>query len=127
MVAPAEPDVMARLKAHDWPGNIRELRNAIERGVVLSDDNRLHLDDVLQPSRGERQRYRETMSPLMGAGEFALPLPEAKQHMEETYLRRVLTIARGNISEASRLSGLYRANLYRLMARYGINQADFKM
>jgi DNA-binding NtrC family response regulator len=120
---------MARLMTYDWPGNVRELCNAVERGVVLSEDEKLHFEDILPPlarasssqASGDGDADSLVMTP-----DLSLPLGEAKQRMEEAYIRKLLKATHGNISEAARISGLYRANIYRLMARYGIDHSGNK-
>lgn len=119
-------EVVARLRAFDWPGNVRELRNMIERGVVLSQDGILRVDDMMPGPCLHRWPNDAAETFFDVTRDDIPPLPEAKNRMEEAYLRKALKFARGNVSEAARISGLYRANLYRLMARYGINPGEFK-
>ncbi len=54
------------------------------------------------------------------------PLKEAKDAFEKTYLSRILEIAQGNVSSAANLAGKYRADLYVLLKKHGINVGDFK-
>jgi DNA-binding NtrC family response regulator len=57
---------------------------------------------------------------------FSLPLTEAKQAFEKAYLEHLLKASGGNISEAARISGRYRADIYRLMHRYGLDQTEYR-
>jgi DNA-binding NtrC family response regulator len=127
--------VMASLVNYDWPGNVRELQNAIERGVILSQDEKLHVEDMflnvfneegigavssdLDPGANDD----EAANQLQGlAGDiFSLPLSEAKQMFEKAYLQHVLAASNGNITEAAQLSGRYRADIYRLMNKYRVS------
>lgn len=118
-------EVMARLVGHDWPGNIRELQNALERGVVLARGQQLELQDLFHtpPPAAATSEYD---FPLEGDGRSIIPFREAKERFEKRYLVRLLAATRGNISEASRLAGQYRTKLYRLMKRYRIDSEAFK-
>ncbi|MCB0405145.1 MAG: sigma-54-dependent Fis family transcriptional regulator [Bdellovibrionales bacterium] len=130
-VAVPTHEVMARLTSYDWPGNIRELQNAIERGVVLSRDDKLHLHDLF------RQLQPPTQPPEVADNKFSIeeglgdessisPYAEAKRRFEQKYLTSLLAATHGNISEASRLSGQYRTKIYRMMKRYNIEGDRFK-
>ena len=123
-VRPPNAAVMARLMAYDWPGNVRELQNALERAVVLSVDDELSVSDIFQHLnlRGATSANDDTLSRAV----FALPLTEAKQCFEKTYIDHLLTLSVGNISEAARISGRYRADIYRLMHRYGFEKSSFR-
>ncbi len=116
--------VMSRIVAYDWPGNVRELQNAIERAVVLSMDDMLHLEHMFQHL--QTRQVQGTSSSGVDSQVFALPLTEAKQHFEKAYLENLLKVSGGNISEAARISGRYRADIYRLMNRYGFDQDQFR-
>ena len=116
--------VLSRITAYDWPGNVRELQNAIERAVVLSTDNQLHLEHMFQhlQTRPVKDASASGVDPQV----FAMPLTDAKQHFEKAYLENLLKASGGNISEAARVSGRYRADIYRLMNRYGFDQDQFR-
>jgi DNA-binding NtrC family response regulator len=124
-VRPPKNTLMARLMAYDWPGNVRELQNAIERAVVLSTDGELNIDDMFQHLSLKSSTYGGDDSGL-SASVFSMPLTEAKQAFEKTYLEHLLKLSGGNISEAARISGRYRADIYRLMNRYGFDKGQFR-
>lgn len=116
-------ELMTRLVSYSWPGNIRELQNAIERGVVLSPDGQLHFEDML----GQQQQHPNAAASDNGMAHIPLgSLTEAKETFESGYLRRLLEATHGNVSEAARLSGRYRADLYRLFSKYEIDPNQFK-
>jgi two-component system response regulator AtoC len=104
------------LLAHGWPGNIRELENAIERGVILCDD------DLLEPSALPSQLGGEggeiTYSPQLPAGNFSIK--QAEVELEKELIRRALEKTGGNRTHAARLLEISpRALLYKLK-EYGI-------
>ena len=114
-------DILARLELYGWPGNVRELQNAVERAVVLTKDDELHIEDIMQ----------RKLKPCSTAGASSQEFPtlcylEAKEAFERVFLQKVLSAAKGSIAEAARLSGRYRSDIYRLMERYGLAGESFK-
>ncbi len=115
--------------SYDWPGNIRELQNAIERGIVLSGDGNLSVDDMFS-----HLKFGEAAIPTKVVSEegfldhpfFDLPLTDAKQAFEKTYIERLLKLNKGNVAELARRSGRYRADLYRVIERYGIDVDSYR-
>ena len=105
-----------RLIAHGWPGNVRELRNLMERLAFLSQGDRIEAEDlafILSP-RGEQ------------ASTLALdqPLSAATDHFQVEYITQAISRVRGNMSEAAKLLGLHRSNLYRKMRQLNMDQAE---
>jgi len=127
-VSPPSSDIEMKLMAYDWPGNVRELQNAIERGVVLSTDGKLHIEDILEPppSTSVGTQQTEGFSGSSSIAPINKPLSEAKHSFERLYLQQLLEATRGNISEMARISGRYRADIYRLLSKYGIEWEDFR-
>jgi DNA-binding NtrC family response regulator len=123
-VRPPSGPVLARMLAYDWPGNVRELQNAIERAVVLSTNDELNAEDMFQHLnlKANTVSTEDGINPAV----FAMPLTEAKQCFEKAYLENLLKLSGGNISEAARISGRYRADIYRLMNRYGFDKGQFR-
>lgn len=122
---PPSQELLARMLAYEWPGNVRELQNAIERAAVLSEDGHLHLDDLFPPDvfSLDTQEGQETAL-LEELGTPALFETE-KIEFERNYLTRLLKAAKGNVSEAARLSGQHRPQLYRLMQKYSIHPGQY--
>lgn len=95
------------LKEYHWPGNIRELEHAVERAVIMTDENQLQKGDFLLTSvSGNDQQL-----PVSG-----LNLEE----VEKTVIRKAMDKHEGNISHAAEELGLTRASLYRRLEKYGI-------
>jgi DNA-binding NtrC family response regulator len=98
-----------RLEAYNWPGNIRELKNIIERAVILCDSN--ELDETLLPY--EIQHIQPARS-NHGLSAFDLSA------VEKLHIQRVLNHAHGNRAEAARLLNIGIATLYRKLKEYGL-------
>lgn len=92
-----------QLLEHSWPGNVRELENTIER-IMLTKNSQTILS--IFPSKKEKKTIR--------------PFHEEKEDFEKEYIENLLEHTEGNISQASKISGLTRAQIYRLMKRYNI-------
>lgn len=102
-------DTMVKLQEYHWPGNIRELRHAVERAAILSEDNQLDITDFILQSP-EQNKEKTTQ----GFNKFNLA------DIERWAVRKALTKHRGNISKAADELGLTRAALYRRMAKYDL-------
>jgi two-component system nitrogen regulation response regulator NtrX len=111
---------MAALQAHDWPGNVRQLRNIIERTVILAPSDRLaRIDvDLLPPevldSGGSNGVNSATLS-IMGS-----PLREARESFEREYLRVQIRRFSGNISRTASFIGMERSALHRKLKALGL-------
>ncbi len=106
------------LRAYQWPGNIRELENAIERAVTLSSHRVLTADDLpLDVRQGlVAQDAAQVASTLSGMFADVPTLEEVKKR----YISHVLETNRGNLSRAAVILDVDRRSLYRMMDRYKI-------
>lgn len=122
LITKPSEELITRLQAYDWPGNVRELRNAVERGVVLARHSHLQFEDLF--AIGWRQRPSNELETDFEQffGTQLPPFTEARQSFEKAYLKKVLLLSKGNIATASRLAGRYRADIYRLMSKYGLSR-----
>ena len=105
------PEVEAYFVRHEWPGNTRELENAIERGVVLARGAHIELVDLLLEPAPER---------LGPAYEMDGTLQAFLERAAADRIRAVLAEAGGVRAEAARRLGMDRTTLYRLMRKYGM-------
>jgi len=100
-----DADALAALTRYDFPGNVRELANVVERAVIVAEGESVGAKDLpavvmLAAGVGARRARRQTLAEL-----------------EAEYVREVLEAARGNKSEAARILGISRKNLYEKLAR----------
>jgi DNA-binding NtrC family response regulator len=118
------PEAMEALLQHRWPGNIRELENAIERACVTSRDETIKAEnlpiEILKPSRPRYQLPVDLSRPLTDQ------LAELTAAFEERYLRRALKRTRSHIGRTARLTGLSRRTITDKIALYQIDKAEFK-
>ncbi|GIL03388.1 MAG: sigma-54-dependent Fis family transcriptional regulator [Alphaproteobacteria bacterium] len=112
-------DAMAVLQAHDWPGNIRQLRNNIERLMILS---RSEAGTVISADMLPAEIGDMLPSPGGESGEhiMALPLKEAREAFERDYLAAQVARFGGNISRTAEFVGMERSALHRKLKMLGL-------
>jgi DNA-binding NtrC family response regulator len=101
---------------YDWPGNVREMENTIERCMIISDNDQLDLDDLPQHIRAADTSIIDDHQSVMFTDDNIIPFEKIK----EKSIRHALKVTGGNIVEAARKLQLGRATIYRLMEKYGI-------
>ena len=105
-------DAMKRLMSASWPGNVRQLVNVIEQCVALTSSPVINDALVEQALSGENS---------------ALPtFVEARNQFELNYLRKLLQMTKGNVTNAARLAGRNRTEFYKLLSRHELDASDFK-
>lgn len=105
-------DAMKRLMAASWPGNVRQLVNVIEQCVALTSAPVISDALVHQALEGENT---------------ALPtFVEARNQFELNYLRKLLQMTKGNVTQAARVAGRNRTEFYKLLSRHELDANDFK-
>jgi two-component system, NtrC family, nitrogen regulation response regulator NtrX len=114
-------DAMAVLQTHNWPGNVRQLRNNVERLMILAggDPDAVITADMLPPEVG-------SMVPAMPNGNggehlMGMPLREAREAFEREYLRAQISRFSGNISRTAEFVGMERSALHRKLKALGMD------
>lgn len=122
-----DPEAMAAMESYQWPGNIRQLINALERAKILSDSNVIELDDL------PREVALPTVLAVAGgtaAGaqiDGVVPQPaivvdaDTLEAKERQHILDILKRERGNKAKAARILGIHRRKLYRLLERFDID------
>jgi two-component system, NtrC family, nitrogen regulation response regulator NtrX len=113
-------DAMAALQAYDWPGNVRQLRNIVERTIILAPGDRIsRIDiDMLPPELANGPAEGNGLvaaNAIMGA-----PLREARESFEREYLRIQIRRFSGNISRTATFIGMERSALHRKLKILGM-------
>jgi two-component system nitrogen regulation response regulator NtrX len=117
-----EPAAVERLTAHDWPGNIRELKNAVERLLILASGSAVTQQDVErlvgkgEGGRGKGMAGGDGDASWLRVGTFE----EFKQAAERAFLLGKLQEHDWNVSETARTLQMPRSNLYKKIERYGL-------
>jgi transcriptional regulator with PAS, ATPase and Fis domain len=103
-----DPAFLAQLKRYDWPGNTREMKNIIERTLILTE--------------------KEILTPDLLPYEMFIPQQTASsedfdgsmEELEKLHIRKILTLAKGNKTKAAERLGIGIPTLYRKMKKYGL-------
>ncbi|MBY0519677.1 MAG: sigma-54 dependent transcriptional regulator [Sphingomonas sp.] len=116
------PEAMVALQSHEWPGNVRQLRNVVERTVILAPGDRIGRIDIdLLPAEvlGDQRDLGigAATTTIMGA-----PLREAREYFEREYLRVQIRRFSGNISRTATFIGMERSALHRKLKLLGITE-----
>ena len=117
------PEAQERLLTYPWKGNVRELRNAIERIVLLEEADALQVDHLsfLRPSAHRATSEGSERAPSGNDGNFVLP-PEGVilDDLNKDLIRQALSLTGGNQVRAAKLLGLTRGTLRYRLDKYGI-------
>jgi len=113
-----DPDAVALLTRHDYPGNVRELRNLIERLVILSPGDTIGEEDVRDALPA---RHSPSSAPDLGAGR---PLREVMEALERQVIRRALERNAWRMAATARDLGLERSHLYKKVRALGIERPE---
>ena len=104
---------------YDWPGNIRELRNLIERIAILSPDTSDKISDIIKESLKTPDIEIKTIE-----NSLSIPLKEARENFEKEYLTTQLRKFNGNISKTADFVGMERSALHRKLKGLGIKELN---
>jgi two-component system nitrogen regulation response regulator NtrX len=108
-----DDEALSALQAHDWPGNVRQLKNTVERMLILSSD-----EEVITDS--------EIIRPNSNTEIMTLPLRDARETFEREYLNVQIQRFQGNISKTAEFVGMERSALHRKLKGLGIGTLDKK-
>ncbi len=118
-----DPTALGYLAGQSWPGNVRELLNYVRRLVVFSNGNTIDLP-LIRVVQGEKQPCREETK--QGTSDYKEAKKEALDEFARSYLHRIFENTRGNISQASRISGLERASIQKIVKRLEIDMSQYR-
>ncbi len=123
-------DALAAMTAHQFTGNVRELENMIERGIIFSRGASLEADDIFCTSVERPPQSEASTEAALDRSLLAKPFREAKDaaltHFYKQYIGGLLAESRGNISRAADMAGIQRQYLHRLMKDVGLEADSFK-
>jgi two-component system, NtrC family, response regulator AtoC len=105
-------EALAMLRAYDFPGNVRELANIIERAVIVSNESRIEVGDLPEGLQAAAMlRERKNRRPTLA-------------EVEADYIRETLSATKGNKAEAARILGISRKNIYERLEREKAEKAE---
>lgn len=113
---------LALIRNYAWPGNIRELRNAVERGMVMARGSEIRPEDL--PAALRRTQGDESFRlPITASGASRA---DALDGAERDYLISLLTKNSGNVAESARQAGISRQGLHKLLKKHGVDARGYR-
>ncbi|TAH46599.1 MAG: sigma-54-dependent Fis family transcriptional regulator [Elusimicrobia bacterium] len=112
--------VQNRLRNYTWPGNLRELRNLVQRLLILGNAPEVSIEEV-ELALGAAPSERSLPTPVAPGIDFGLPLREAREQFERSYLLHQLNEAGGSVGKLAKMVGMERTHLYRKLKDLGID------
>jgi two-component system response regulator GlrR len=103
---------LQKLMLHTWPGNVRELQNTVESAIAMATENIISEELILPALKTEVNNLK--------------PLKDAKENFERNYLLQLIELTEGNMAQAARLAGKYRADLYELLKKYDLKPSNYR-
>jgi Nif-specific regulatory protein len=114
------PEAMEQMRRYRWPGNVREMKNVIERAVVLCEGQQIDVGDLMLSKLATSGETNEASVPL---DEFT---PLTLEELERRHIRATLVATGWNKSQTAQILGIERSTLDRKIRRYGLNR-DLKL
>ncbi|ANM28927.1 hypothetical protein ABI59_03865 [Acidobacteria bacterium Mor1] len=120
------PESLTMLEHHRWPGNARELRNAVEQAVILASGGMIHPRDLPDAIRSAEAPAAPAASGSDSSEIFKDAKRAVVEAFEKKYLTGLLERNRGNVTAAAQQAGMLRSALQRLLRKYSIRSAEFR-
>lgn len=128
------PEVMEAFMRYNWPGNIRELENVMERAYILESHDILtpanFTSDIMGASKKCHEHFLDVFSVLNSEGKNFPPISEFRRvivdHAERVYLTKLLRSHSGRISASAKTAGITTRQLRKLMAKHNLRREQFK-
>ena len=114
------PEVIDQLMEYDFPGNVRELENIINRAVILCKGPEIKIAHLPAEITQKHSTTKATLQPFKQAKQTIL------ENFERSYLLKVLKTSGGNIKKAAQLAGMHEKNFHQKLKQYGIRAKDLK-
>ena len=118
-----DTEAVTRLTEYDWPGNVRQLRNTIERATIMCEGDQISLKDL--PLPGDMKDIEQLLENIPSTNEELKRIKKeirqkAVRKVEENFILKALEKNSWNVTQAAQSVGLQRSNFHNLMKKYGI-------
>jgi DNA-binding NtrC family response regulator len=119
-------DALETLAAYNWPGNVRQLANSVERACALGNSKEIRLEDLTDEVAGRNRSLRVSERSDMFTETFQEMKTRRVAAMESTYLEELLRTNGGNVTRSAEAAGMTRSAFQKLMQRYGIKSSEYR-
>jgi two-component system response regulator GlrR len=119
------PDALEAITAYHWPGNVRQLRNAVERACALGGTGQIRVQDLPPEVMGLAPK-QEGEEMAAGAETFQEMKARRVAAIESSYLESLLRRHGGNVTRCAEEAGMSRSAFQKLMQRYNIKSSDYR-
>jgi DNA-binding NtrC family response regulator len=118
-----DSEAVTRLTEYDWPGNVRQLRNIIERATILCEGDQISVNDLPMP--GDMSDIQQLLDNVPSTNEELKQIrkeirQKAVRKVEKNFILKALENNQWNVTQAAQNVGLQRSNFHNLMKKYGI-------
>jgi DNA-binding NtrC family response regulator len=120
------PEAWIALRKHSWPGNVREFRNVVERGLSLARGRWIEIHDLPAEIATPASPTAEQTNRLNTTQPANTKLPVDRTAAEREYLVNLLQLSGGNVTQAAEQAGLSRQGLHRILRRHGLEAKNFR-
>jgi DNA-binding NtrC family response regulator len=108
------PEVLEAFARYEWPGNVREMANVLERAQILAENHTITVDDLPE----------NMVAPVPPSGGVSAGDAKLLREVERSHVQEILRQEKGNKVHAARVLGISRRALYRLIQKYGLKEGD---
>ncbi|HEX8697271.1 MAG TPA: sigma-54 dependent transcriptional regulator [Myxococcaceae bacterium] len=119
------PEALRALTGFAWPGNVRQLENAVARAAAVTQGPRIQLED-LPPELGRAPGSGSLPAESLATMPYREAVDSARDAVSRDYLTALMQEFGGNVTHAAERAGMERESLHRLLKRYGVRSEDFK-
>ena len=121
-VTDASPEAMERLMAHSWPGNIRELRNAVERATILAGEGTIRPQHLPPAWSGASAPAGRPATPTADGAELHLAVGTTVEQAERALIELTLDHTKNNKTRAAEILGISQKTLFNKLKEYGTHE-----
>lgn len=117
-------DALGALLDHDWPGNVRQLENVVQRALAVSDGSKIAVNALTEELIAAPHRTSHALK--LEALSYRDMLESARDRATREYLVVLLRDVGGNVTQAAERAGIERESMHRLLKKHGVRSDDFK-
>ncbi len=123
------PEALAALRTYEWPGNVREMENVIQRGIVLSRGVQIELSDLPVEIIESGESAPAAAGPISSNEDLKEAKRQARERaaakVEREFLEQILRTSKGNVTQAAAAAGMNRTLLQQLLKKYNIDRGRY--